>query len=160
MKLFFIIVLLTLLTSGTCWIAHKIGALEVIIDKYRIYMQHLANLAEANSYSAKERNKFAGWYKQWTEAHILLMVCLSLEVLQPAKLLSKTFQNKNVDMVDVVTYISQTKKQLKRIGRKDFESLPTIRRFLNSVKEEEEKQLFQGFNIAKTIVSSKKKCVA
>ena len=80
-------------------------------------------------------------------------------MLQPAKLLSKNFQNKNVDMVDVVTYISQT-KQLRRIERKDFESLPTIRRFLNSVKEEEEKHLFQGFDIAKTIVSSKKKCVA
>ena len=124
-------------------------------------MQHLANLVEDNSYSAKERNKFAGWYKKWTEARILLMVCLSLEVLQPAKLLSETFQNKNVDMVDIVTYISQTKKQLKRIERKDFESLPTIRCFLNSVKEEEEKHLFQdvklkGFDIAKTIVSSKK----
>ena len=74
------------------------------------YMQHLANLAEDNSYPANKRNKFAGWYKKWTEAHIPLMVCLSLEVLQPVKLLPKTFQNKNKDMVDVLTYISQIKK--------------------------------------------------
>ena len=60
------------------------------------------------------------------------MVCLSLEMLQPAKLLSKTFQNENVDMVDVVTYISQTKKQLERIERE--ESLATISHFLNNVK--------------------------
>ena len=52
-------------------------------------MQHLTNLAEDNSYPAKERNTFAGWYKKWSEAHIPLMVCLSSEVLQPAKLLQK-----------------------------------------------------------------------
>ena len=122
-------------------------------------MQHLANLAEDNSDHEKERNKFAGWYKKWTEVRIPLMVCLSLEMLQPAKLLSKTFQNENVDMVDVVTYISQTKKQLERIERE--ESLATISHFLNNVKEEEEKHLLpdntlKGFNSAKTIISSKK----
>ena len=61
-------------------------------------MQHLANLAEDNSYPAKERNKFAGWYQKWREARIPLMFCLSLEVLQPGKL-SKTLQTENVDMV-------------------------------------------------------------
>ena len=75
-KLFFIIIVLTLLTSGTCRISHEIGALEVIIDKDRIYMQHLANVAEDNSYPSKERNQFASWYKKWTQAHIPLMVCL------------------------------------------------------------------------------------
>ena len=51
-------------------------------------------------------------------------------------------------MVDVVTYISQTKKkQLERIERKDFESLPTICRFLNNMKEEEEKHLFQDIKL-------------
>ena len=64
------------------------------------------------------------------------------------KIVAKTFQNKNVDMVDVVTYISQTKKkQLERIERKDFESLPTICRFLNDTKEEEEKHLFQDIKL-------------
>ena len=87
-----------------------------------------------------------------------IMVCFSSEVLQPAKLLSETFQNENVDMVDVVTYISQTKKQLERMERKDFESLPSVHCFLNSVKEQKEKHLFQdiklkGFDNVKTIVS-------
>ena len=76
-----------------------------------------------------------------------------------SKIVAKTFQNKNVDMVDVVTYISQTKKQLERIERE--ESLATISHFLNNVKEEEEKHLLpdntlKGFNSAKTIISSKK----
>ena len=84
-------------------------------------------------------------------------------MLQPAKLFSKTFQNENVDIVNIINYISQTKKQLKRIERKDFESLPTACHFLNNIKEEKGKYLFQdvklkGFNNAKTIVYSKKIC--
>ena len=75
--------------------------------------------------------------------------------------MSKTFQNENMDIVDVIIYINQTKKQLKRIEREDFESPRTDCCFLNNVKEEEEIHLFQdvklkGFDSAKTIVSSKK----
>ena len=67
-------------------------------------------------------------------------------------MLSKTYQNENIDMVDVLIYRSQTQKQLERIQRKDF---------LNNVKEEEGKHLFQNvklkdFNNDKTIVSSEK----
>ena len=66
-------------------------------------------------------------------------------------------------LVDVVTDISQMKKKLKRIERKDFELLPTVQCFVNKLKEEEEKHLFQddklkGFDNAKTIISSKKMC--
>ena len=61
-------------------------------------------------------------------------------------------------MVDVITYM---KKQLKGIERKDFKSLSTIHPFLNSMREEDKKYLFQGdklkgFDNAKTTVSSKK----
>ena len=77
--MFFIIVLLTFLTSGTRWIAHKIGALEVIIDKYRIYMQHLAKLAEDNSYPAKERNKFRLRHVGHVITCALLCTCLKHE---------------------------------------------------------------------------------
>ena len=48
------------------------------------------------------------------------MVCLSLKVLQPAKLLSKTIQKEIVDMVDVINYLSQMKKQLEKTERKNF----------------------------------------
>ena len=78
-----------------------------------------------------------------------------------SKIVVKNFPNENMDMVDVIIYISQTKKQLKSIEREDFESPRTDYCFLNNVKEEEEIHLFQdvklkGFDNAKTIVSSKK----
>ena len=118
--------------------AHEIEALQVIIEKYGIYMQQLANLAEDNSYPGKSGQKS------------MYFINGLFEFGSATKMLSKT-------------YISQTKKQLKRNEDKDFKSLPTVRRFLNNVKEEKGKELFQdvklkGFDNAKAILS--RKCVA
>ena len=51
--------------SGTQWIAHKMRALDLIIDKYSLLMQHLENLSKDKSYPAKERPTFKGWYNKW-----------------------------------------------------------------------------------------------
>ena len=66
----------------------------MIIDKYGMYMQHLDQ-----SYSSLERAKFKGWHTKWMHVRIPLLVCLSIEVLSPAKLLSKTFQSEDVDAI-------------------------------------------------------------
>ena len=66
----------------------------MIIDKYGMYMQHLDQ-----SYSSLEQAKFKGWHTKWMHVRIPLLVCLSIEVLSPAKLLSKTFQSEDVDAI-------------------------------------------------------------
>ena len=123
--------------SGTRWIGHKTRALDVIVDKYGIFMQHLENLTEDKSYPSKERAKFKGWHQKWTNARIPLLACLSIEVLAPARILSKIFQAEEVDVVAVGHNLQKTKQQLDRIERKDFDQLPTVQRFLNNVEEDE-----------------------
>ena len=43
--------------SGTHWIAHKVGALKKLLDKYSIYIIHLQSLCTDKSYSEKEKSK-------------------------------------------------------------------------------------------------------
>ena len=67
-----------------------------------MYMQHIANLVEDNSYWHKDQNIFQYWYQKWTSGHIPIL-CLfnsAIEVLSPAKLLSKTFQSEDIDSVE------------------------------------------------------------
>lgn len=78
--------------AGTRWIAHKVAAFDVILDKYGIYLQHMENMSEDNSFPADDRAKCKGWLKKWSEARIPLLIALSIEVLAPAKCLSKSFQ--------------------------------------------------------------------
>ena len=75
---------------------------------------------------------------------IPVLVCLALEVLSPAKILSKTFQNEDVDPVATVSLLNQVKQQLRRIERKDFEQLPTVKRFLDRVTEEDGSYPLEG----------------
>ena len=99
--------------SGTRWIAHKVRALDMIMDKYGIYLQHVANLAEDRSYTSLERSKLKGWYTKWTRARIPLLVSISIEVLSPAKILSKTFQAEDIDKVATEALIEETKQKIK-----------------------------------------------
>ena len=67
-------------------------------------MQHHTNLAEDNSYTAKERNKFVGWYNKWTE------VWLSLKVLEIKWKKATKFETKVSETICVELTIS--KKQM------------------------------------------------
>ena len=56
-------------------------------------MRHLDDLEEYKSYAVQELSTFRAWCKKWTNDCIVLLVYFSLEVLAPARLLSKSFQD-------------------------------------------------------------------
>ena len=58
------------------------------MDKYGIYMQHLENMTEDESFPAKERAKFKGWHKKLTMGRIPILACVAIELFAPAKILS------------------------------------------------------------------------
>ena len=74
-------------------------------------------------------HKFKHWYQKWTCSRILVLVSLSIEVLTPGKILSKTFQSEDVDSVETESLLNRTKQNMHRIQKKEFEQLPTIKRF-------------------------------
>ena len=113
------------------------------MDKYGIYMQHLANLAEDKSYLQKDHNKFKYWYHKWTCSTIPILVSLSIEVLTPAKILSKTFQSEDVDSVKTESLINWTKWNIPRIQKKEFEQLTNVKLFFERVREKDGKHNFQ-----------------
>ena len=133
--------------SGTRWIAHKVASLEVILDKYGIYLQHMENLAEDKSYPREERAKFKGWIRKWTEARIPLLIALFLEILAPAKLLSKSFQSEEIDVVASIDLIKKVKSQLSRLENRTFENLPTVRRLVEKIKEDDGDFIFQDIKL-------------
>ena len=51
--------------SVTWWIAHKIGAITQIIDKFGLKITPLENVATDTSYRGKERNQIKGFSNKW-----------------------------------------------------------------------------------------------
>ena len=68
---------------------------------------------------------------------------MSIEVLTPAKILSKTFQIEDVDSVETESLINRTKQNMRRIQKKEFEQLPTVKWFFEQLKEKDGKHTFQ-----------------
>ena len=85
------------------------------MDKYDIYMKHLENMTKDKSFPAKERAKFKGWHKKWTVGRIPILACVAIEILAPAKILSKTFQSEEVHLISSASLHKQAKKGLERI---------------------------------------------
>jgi hypothetical protein len=106
------------LFAGTCWITHKINALQLLVDKYGIYLQHLQNMSEDMSFKAADRQKFKGWLKKWQQARIPLLACFFIEILSPAKVLSLAFQDEDIDTVSSLSQLETAKKQFIHIEKK------------------------------------------
>ena len=62
-------------------------------------MQHLDDLEGYKSYAVQELSTFRGWCKKWINDCIVLLVYVSLEVLVPARLLSKSFQDEDMGII-------------------------------------------------------------
>lgn len=117
------------------------AALDVILDKYGIYLQHLENISEDNSFPADDRAKCKGWLKKWSEVRIPLLIALFIEILAPAKCLSKSFQAGDIDVVASIENVEKTKRQLHRISQKKLKELPTVKRLLQKIQERDGKYL-------------------
>ncbi|XP_047141282.1 E3 SUMO-protein ligase KIAA1586-like [Hydra vulgaris] len=130
--------------SGTRWISHKVQALEMILDKYGVYLTHLENMTEDITFTNAERAKFKGYHKKWIHARMPLYIALFIEILAPAKMLSKCFQSDEIDVLASSGFVQQAKSHLNRIQKTKFINLPTVKRFLAKVTEKEGKFYFQG----------------
>lgn len=104
-------------------------------------------MSEDNSFNAADRQKFKGWLRKWQQARIPLLACLFIEILSPAKALSLAFQGEDVDTVNSISCIETAKKQLQRLERKNFEDLPTVKRFLQRVEEADGKFSYQNVTL-------------
>ena len=132
---------------GTRWITHKLTALQLLVDKFGLYLQHLQTMSEDKSFKAADRQKFKGWLRKWQQARIPLTACLFIELLSPAKALSLAFQDDEIDIVATVGRIATAKKQLERLERKDFLDLPTVKRFLEKIEERDFAFQYQNVNL-------------
>jgi hypothetical protein len=122
--------------------------MTVLLDKYGIFVQHLENMSVDNTCKAKDRARFTGYLRKWKHARYPVLLCLFIELLSPVKLLSLAFQKEDVDIVNVVSSIEKTNKQLDKLFDREFTQYPTFIRFKSKLRNEEEKTvIYQGTSL-------------
>ena len=65
--------------SGTRWITHKLNALQLMLDKFGIYLQHLQSMSEDKSFKSADRQKFKGWLRNGNKLASLCWLVFSLK---------------------------------------------------------------------------------
>ena len=112
--------------SGTRWLAHKINAINRILDKYGLYLTHLENVATDKSYSKEQNSKLKGYLKEWKTTKMLLHLCFYVDILSPLKKLSLVLQKEETDTVEAASSLQKAKRDLDRLCRRNVEEFPHI----------------------------------
>ena len=144
--------------NGIRWIAHKLDALKLLVDKFGIIMQHLETLSCDKSVNSADQAKWTGYLKKWKTGKLFLFSCFFIDLLQPAAFISYAFQENNVDAVSVTLALLKTKKSLNTLRTKEAANLPTVKFYFQKVQEEE----YQGTKLSglESAVSDLKKNAA
>ena len=94
--------------AGMRWIAHKLEALQNMLDKYGLYMQHFENII-ADTTKRTDKATLKGKQRQLQKADVLLLGALFFDLLEPARMLSLTTQQENVNLIKIVNSIDSTR---------------------------------------------------
>ena len=78
---------------GTRWIAHKLQAMETVLQNYGVFMQHLESLAQTNSQALK-RAELIGWAK-WMDAKYPIDLAINLPCFDPFKSFKPRFPKRD-----------------------------------------------------------------
>ena len=131
-------------SSGTRWISHKRKALQRVVDRYGVYINHLSTLAEDKSVKSDDRARLKGYLLKWRHSKILIGCAMYVDAMKPISLLSLTLQGHSVDIVLCIEHILKTSKALKSIETKDPLEWPTVKLVLDRIKKVGEDSEYQG----------------
>ena len=126
--------------TGTRWIHHKIHAMDCVINKYRLYCQHLQHVI-TDTKKSKDKTMLQGKFNKLVDAKILLHSCFFIDVLTPAKTFSLQTQKSDIIFINIVDYVDTTKLNYKKLLKR-FESdknnafvlLPTLKSIINKIE--------------------------
>ena len=79
-----------------------------MLDKYGLYMQHFENII-ADTTKRTDKATLKGKQRQLQKADVLLLGALFFDLLEPARMLSLTTQEQNVNLIKIVNSIDSTR---------------------------------------------------
>ena len=142
---------------GTRFVAHKVRAMERVLDRFGAYMNHLVALIEdpSSTMKAVDKQKLKGFVKKWKDGKILLGCAVFHDILKPSAILCKYLQADELSVVNAIESILKSRSAMNRIKSTDFEALPSVKKVLLRLKDDvstdgKETKTYQGIEIVNT----------
>ena len=112
---------------GTRFIAHKVAAMERMLDRFGAYICHLITLTEDASTKATDKQKLKGYVKNWTNSKVLLGCAVFHDSLKPAAILCKVFQSEELCIVSAVEALLKTENAMEKLKCVPLKDLPSMK---------------------------------
>ena len=103
-------------STGTRWIDHHIQAMEKLVNKFGLYMQHIQNII-TDTTKQLDRAKLQGKFNKLTESKVILRAAFLLDILAEAKIFSLCTQKADNNIIDITDTAQSTQchyNQLKK----------------------------------------------
>ena len=120
---------------GTRFIAHKVAALERLINRFGVYLNHLISLTEDPSVKAADQQKIKGYVTKWKDSKILLGSALFHDILRPAAVLCKALQSDELSVVNCIEAILRTSANIEKLKSVEVEEFPSVKKVLLRMKQ-------------------------
>lgn len=133
--------------SGTRFIAHKVNALERLLDRYGAYINHMISSAEDPTTKAADKQKLKGYIKKWRDGKLLLGFALFHDILKPAAILCKALQGDDLCIVGAIESLLRTSSAIEKLKDMQFKEYPSVKKVLLRIKHEDEEKVYQGVTL-------------
>lgn len=137
--------------NGTRWVAHRVAAMKKVLDKFDVYMVHLESLCNDASYSTKDRAKFQGYFKKWNSTEMLLNIAYYIDILEPIRLLSITFQKSDIDVVKSARALSNVQRDIRRMKTRTISRFPSVAMTQRNIALKEGREIYKGSFVVKNM---------
>ena len=135
--------------SGTRFIAHKVSALERIIDRYGAYLNHLVTLSQDPKTRPADRSKRKGYIKNWTNAKVLIGCAYFHDLLKSVAILCKCLQAAELCIVSAIEAILRTSTSLTKLKATKATEFPSVKKVLDRLKEDDCSKTYQGIEVVR-----------
>ena len=124
------------------------AALERMMDRFGAYISHLIAMTEDSSVKPADKEKMEVYVKKWQDSKVLLGCAFFHDFLKSLATLCKVLQEDELCTVRATEAVFKTKKALDKLITVQFEELPSVKKVLAQVQEEESgSYIYQGIEL-------------
>ena len=123
---------------GTRFVAHKVAALDRLIDRFGAYLGHLTNLIDDPRTKPVDRQKLKGYLLKWRDGNMLLGSAYFCDLLKSSSALCKILQEDDVCVVRAIEAVVRTSKSGDKVKATTFEDLPTVKMVLGRMSHSDD----------------------
>lgn len=134
---------------GTRFVAHKVAAINRLVDKYGAYLAHLVTLIENPSVKQTDKQKLKGYLMKWREGKVLIGCSFFHDLLKPCAILSKVLQDDELCITEAIEAILKTNRNIENLKATNFDDLPTVKKVTSRIQDTDDGATYQGVQITR-----------